>query len=95
MHDTREPLRERALLIGLERSGHDKWAVKDSLEELRELTESAGAEVIDLISQKRDRPEAATFIGSGKVQELAARCRDSGLPPLPGRLAPPCVAAPL
>jgi len=78
MHDTREPLRERALLIGLERSGHDKWAVKDSLEELRELTESAGAEVIDLISQKRDRPEAATFIGSGKVQELAARCRDSG-----------------
>ena len=78
MHDTQEPLRERALLIGLERPGHDKWAVKDSLEELRELAESAGAEVLDLISQKRDTPAAATFIGTGKAGELAARCRDSG-----------------
>ena len=67
MYDTQEPLRERALLIGLERPGHDKWAVKDSLEELRELAVSAGAEVLDLISQKRDTAAAATFIGSGKV----------------------------
>ena len=78
MHDTQEPLRERALLIGLERPGHDKWAVKDSLDELRELTVSAGAEVLDVISQKRDSAAAATFIGSGKVEELAARCRDTG-----------------
>ena len=78
MYDTQEPLRERALLIGLERPGHDKWAVKDSLEELRELAVSAGAEVLDLISQKRDTPSAPTFIGSGKAEELAARCRDTG-----------------
>ncbi len=78
MYDTQEPLRERALLIGLERPGHDKWAVKDSLEELRELAVSAGAEVLDLISQKRDTPAAPTFIGSGKAEELAARCRDTG-----------------
>jgi GTPase len=78
MYDTQEPLRERALLIGLERPGHDKWAVKDSLEELRELTESAGAEVLDLISQKRDTPAAATFIGTGKAGELATRCRETG-----------------
>ena len=78
MYDTQEPLRERALLIGLERPGHGKWAVKDSLEELRELAESAGAEVLDLISQKRDNPAAATFIGSGKVEELAAQCKETG-----------------
>jgi len=77
MYDTQEPLRERALLIGLERPGHDKWAVKDSLEELRELVESAGAEVLDLISQKRDTPSAPTFIGSGKAEELAVRCREA------------------
>src|SRR5579862_8308028 len=76
MHDTQEPLRERALLIGLERPGHDKWAVRDSLEELRELAETAGAEVVDIISQKRDAPTAATFIGTGKVEELLNRCRD-------------------
>ena len=78
MHDTQEPLRERALLIRLERPGHDKWAVKDSLEELRELAVSAGAEVLDLISQKRDTAVAATFIGSGKVEELAAQCQETG-----------------
>ncbi|HUJ10983.1 MAG TPA: GTPase HflX [Verrucomicrobiae bacterium] len=78
MYDTQEPLRERALLIGLERPGHDKWAVKDSLDELRELTESAGAEVLDIISQKRDTPAAPTFIGTGKAEELAAHCRDTG-----------------
>jgi GTP-binding protein HflX len=78
MYDTQEPLRERALLIGLERPGHDKWAVKDSLEELRELALSAGAEVLDLISQKRDTAAAATFIGSGKVEELAVQCRETG-----------------
>jgi len=55
MHDTQEPLRERALLIGLERPGHDKWAVKDSLEELRELAVSAGAEVLDLGLGRRGR----------------------------------------
>jgi GTP-binding protein HflX len=78
MYDTQEPLRERALLIGLERPGHDKWAVKDSLDELRELTESAGAEVLDIISQKRDTPAAPTFIGTGKASELAARCSETG-----------------
>src|SRR6266436_7684318 len=78
MYDTQEPLRERALLIGLERPGHDRWAVKDSLEELRELAVSAGAEVLDVISQKRDSPAAATFIGTGKVEELAAKCKETG-----------------
>ena len=78
MYDTQEPLRERALLIGLERPGHDRWTVRDSLDELRELTESAGAEVLDIICQKRDTPAAPTFIGSGKAAELSARCRDTG-----------------
>ena len=44
MHEIQEPSRESALLIGLERPGHDRWAVKDSLDELRELAESAGAD---------------------------------------------------
>lgn len=78
MYDTQAALRERALLVGLERAGHDKWAVQDSLIELRELTESAGAEVLDTLTQKRDAPTAPTFIGKGKVEELATRCKDTG-----------------
>ena len=78
MYDTREGLVERALLVGLERPGHDRWAVKDSLEELKELALSAGAEVLDLVTQKRDAPSAPMYIGRGKADELAKRCRDTG-----------------
>lgn len=76
MYDTQAALKERALLVGLERKGHDKWAVQDSLIELRELAESAGTEVVDTITQKRDAPSAPTFVGKGKVEELAALCRE-------------------
>lgn len=65
------------MLVGLELSKGDRWAVADSLEELRELATSAGAEVVDTATQKRDRPDPATFIGSGKVGELAVRCKES------------------
>src|SRR5947208_5088428 len=78
MYDTQQPPPEKALLIGLERRGTDKWAVKDSLEELRELAQSAGAEVLDLITQKRDAPSAPTFVGRGKADEIGTRCRDTG-----------------
>ena len=37
MHDTRAGQQERALLVGLELSKGDRWAVADSLDELREL----------------------------------------------------------
>jgi GTP-binding protein HflX len=76
MYDTQAQLTERALLVGLEKAGHDRWAVQDSLEELRDLTQSAGAEVVELVSQKRDAPSAPTFIGRGKAAELAAICRE-------------------
>ena len=41
-----------------------------SLDELRELAVTAGARIIDEVIQRRDRPDAATFIGKGKVEEL-------------------------
>jgi GTP-binding protein HflX len=78
MHDTRAGQQERALLVGLELSKGDRWAVADSLDELRELATSAGAEVVDSATQKRDRPDPATFIGSGKAGELVARCKEKG-----------------
>ena len=46
--------------------------MEESLEELAELTSSAGAEVVERAVQSREAPTAATLIGPGKVQELAA-----------------------
>jgi 50S ribosomal subunit-associated GTPase HflX len=41
---------ERALLIGLEKQGVSKWDLRDSLDELAELANSAGAEVVDTVT---------------------------------------------
>jgi 50S ribosomal subunit-associated GTPase HflX len=41
---------ERALLIGLEKAGVSKWDLRDSMEELAELANSAGAEVVDTVT---------------------------------------------
>ena len=46
--------------------------MEESLEELAELADSAGAVVVERIVQSRESVEAATLIGSGKVRELAA-----------------------
>src|SRR5205807_3017053 len=43
----------------------------ESLAELRALAESAGAEVVGEILQRRDRPDPATLIGAGKLEEIA------------------------
>ncbi|HEY2016515.1 MAG TPA: GTPase HflX, partial [Bryobacteraceae bacterium] len=46
--------------------------VEESLDELAELATSAGAQIAERILQSRDAPDAATLVGQGKVQEIAA-----------------------
>ena len=60
---------ERAVLVGvlLPNDGLDPH---DPLGELRALADTAGAQVIDELMQKRSKPSAKTFLGKGKVQEL-------------------------
>lgn len=65
---------ERAVLVGMEYNGmFDSlgWTVEDSVEELKQLADTAGAEVVGRFIQKRPKPDPAFFIGKGKVQELA------------------------
>ncbi len=59
---------ERALLIGLEKDGISKWDLRDSLDELRELANSAGAHVVDTVTQKLQKPTAPFYIGKGKAE---------------------------
>ena len=67
---------ERAILIGLEKDGVSKWDLRDSMEELRELANSAGAEVVDTITQKLPRPTAPYYIGKGKAELIKNSLQD-------------------
>ena len=67
---------ERALLIGLEKKGVSKWDLRDSLDELRELANSAGAEVVDTVTQKLPKPTAPYYIGRGKAESIKESCQD-------------------
>jgi len=67
---------ERALLIGLEKQGVSKWDLRDSLDELAELANSAGAEVVDTVTQKLDKPTAPYYIGKGKAESLRPALQD-------------------
>jgi GTP-binding protein HflX len=69
---------ERAILVGLDwksrGSGRSRGGltIEESLDELAELANSAGARILERVVQTRPAPEAATLIGQGKVEELAA-----------------------
>ncbi len=65
---------ERALLVCAAfdldmRSGH--WSLEDETDELMELAASAGCSVVETIPARRHRPVAGTFIGKGKLMEIA------------------------
>ncbi len=63
--------RERAFLIGVAlRNKPGLLSLDDSLDELALLADTAGMVVVGMLTQKLERPNAATFIGSGKVSEL-------------------------
>ena len=64
---------ERAVLVSVDTGEFD---VDSSLAELTELALTAGAVVICEMTQKREAPEAATYLGSGKLQELVDYCEN-------------------
>ena len=68
---------ERVVLVGVAVDGSVEQAER-SVEELRRLAETAGAEVLDAMVQRRARPDAGTFIGKGKAKELAATVKALG-----------------
>ncbi len=72
------PPRERAFLVGVDVHGQGHLlTLEDSLTELSLLCDTAGLDVVGELTQKIDRPNAETFIGSGKVEELKALAEDS------------------
>ena len=60
---------ERVLLIGVEIAGMDNFDL--SMEELASLAKTAGVAVADSYRQKREKYDSKTFVGSGKLEEIA------------------------
>ncbi len=70
---------ERVFLVGAELKSRSSWDVRDSLDELGQLAETAGAEVVGDGVQRLEVPAPATYIGAGKAEEFARLCRSSGV----------------
>lgn len=77
MSTRRLVLVERAALVGLVTGGARRIDAEHSLEELGGLAEAAGARVVLRVLQERPKPDSATFLGSGKVDVLAAAAAEA------------------
>ena len=66
--------RERIILVGVLLPGSTADGLEASLDELASLVSTAGADVVDRIIQRKDHPDPATFLGSGKAEELHQLC---------------------
>jgi len=68
---------ERVVLIGIWTAGSADDA-ENSLAELAALAETAGSRVLEALMQRRDRPDPATYVGSGKAKELRGVVAETG-----------------
>lgn len=70
---------ETAVFVGIIKNGEEDWKVNEYLEELQFLAETAGATGIKKFVQRLDKPEKATYIRSGKLQEIAEFCEENSI----------------
>ena len=67
---------EHVVLVGVHAGGVED--AENSMRELAALAETAGAEVLDGVLQRRPTPDPATYVGRGKAQELAELVKETG-----------------
>jgi GTP-binding protein HflX len=72
-------VRQRALLVGTGFGARSVEEAEASLEELALLTDTAGAVPVETVLQRRDAPHPATYIGSGKAEELRELADDADI----------------
>ena len=70
-------MEEKAIFVGIIRQGEDERKVKEYLDELEFLADTAGVIGDKKFVQKLDRPEKATYIRSGKLNEIAIYCEEN------------------
>ena len=68
---------ERAILAGVERTSHTLWSIEESMAELERLADTAGAVIVGHFTQRKEKPDAALFLGKGKVSEIAMEIQNT------------------
>ena len=68
---------ERAILAGVERPGQQLWTIEESMAELARLADTAGAKIVGQFTQRKEKPDAAFFLGKGKVSEIAMEIQNT------------------
>ena len=68
---------ERAILAGVERTSHTLWSIEESMAELERLADTAGAVIVGRFTQRKEKPDAALFLGKGKVSEIAMEIQNT------------------
>jgi GTP-binding protein HflX len=71
LYETQEPNTESVLLVGVQLHREEEWRVKDTMDELAQLAESAGAEVKGRFLCRQKQIKAGHYIGTGKAKEIA------------------------
>lgn len=69
--EVEKPQSRRTILVGVFGRETDRATAEDHLDELERLVETAGGEVVARALQERKAPDPATFVGRGKVEEIA------------------------
>lgn len=77
MYETENKKEERAVFVGIVKQGEDERKIQEYLDELEFLAETAGAVGDKKFIQKVDRPDNATYIRSGKLEEIAVYCEEN------------------
>ncbi len=76
MNELREETKERTLIVGVDHGRQEKISIDSSMDELEELVKAAGGTVEGRVTQARETPDVAFYIGKGKVEEIAIYCEE-------------------
>ena len=70
---------ERAILVGIISPGESEEQTRETLDELKFLVDTAGGETVDVFTQRMQHPDRSTFVGTGKLEEIAAFVKTEGI----------------
>lgn len=77
MIEVKKSVYEKVILVGLVTQNQSETKLEEYLEELSFLANTAGAEVVEIFTQKLQQPNPKTFLGTGKIDQIVSFCKEN------------------